>query len=209
LKSKLIWLDVIFYLAIPLGIWHFGRDFFGDYIAMLLSTIPGLIYTVYRFFVEKQFNVTGLFIICTLAIGTIVNLIAGSADRLLVYSIYSGVVMSIFYLFTVIIKRPMALYFYIDIAYLQGYARKDSYNLYTQKALFKYFYWITGLMSIKSLLEAGLKLFLYHRLGVKGYGTILTVMNIYGWVFGILITIGFIFIGKKILDYIKSIGVEV
>ena len=116
LKGKLIWLDVIFYLAIPLGIWHFGKDMLGDYAAMLLSTVPGLLYTIYRFFLEKQFNITGLFIIITLALSTSVNLIAGSAERMLVYSIYCDFAMGLFYLFTVIIKKPIVLYFFIDVA---------------------------------------------------------------------------------------------
>ena len=209
MKGKLIWLDVIFYLAIPLWIWHFGKDMLGDYAAMLLSTVPGLLYTIYRFFLEKQFNITGLFIIITLALSTSVNLIAGSAERMLVYSIYCDFAMGLFYLFTVIIKKPIVLYFFIDVAYLQGYERKNSYHLYTQKALFKYFLWITGLMSIKGIIQAGLKWYLYVLLGVDGFGTIITVMNISGWVFNALIAIGYLFIVKKIYDYLKTIGAEV
>ncbi len=38
------------------------------------STVPGFIYTIYRFAVEKQLNIMGLFIISSLFITTAVNL---------------------------------------------------------------------------------------------------------------------------------------
>ena len=48
---------------------------------MLLSSVPGIIYTLYTF--EKQFNVTGFFILITLISNTTVDLLSGSAERML------------------------------------------------------------------------------------------------------------------------------
>ncbi|MEG0601399.1 MAG: hypothetical protein RR494_14635, partial [Vagococcus sp.] len=89
-SKKLILFDLFFYAAIPYIVWNFGREPFGDYVAMLISTIPGFAYTCSRFFLDKQFNVTGLFILGSLALGTIVNLLSGSAEQMIRNGIYLG-----------------------------------------------------------------------------------------------------------------------
>ena len=82
-NKKFILLDLIFYAALPYLIWNFGRDSLGDYTAMLVSTIPGFVYTIYRFILDKQFNITGLFILGSLALGTTVDLLSGSAEQMI------------------------------------------------------------------------------------------------------------------------------
>ena len=79
-SSKMsILLDVLMYVAIPYVIWNYGRDPLGDYVAMLASTIPGIIYTIYRLIIDKQVNLVGLFILGSLILETTVNLLSGSA----------------------------------------------------------------------------------------------------------------------------------
>ncbi|MGE7952042.1 hypothetical protein [Lysinibacillus xylanilyticus] len=56
----LILFELIFYAVLPYVIWNLGREPLGDYTAMLISTIPGIVYTIYRFILDKQFNITGL-----------------------------------------------------------------------------------------------------------------------------------------------------
>src|SRR5690625_7616003 len=63
MNKRLMLLDLICYGVIPFLIWNYGRESLGDYIAILLSTVPGFIYTIYRFIKEKQLNIFGLFII--------------------------------------------------------------------------------------------------------------------------------------------------
>src|SRR5690625_6471547 len=73
MNRKLAFMDIIFYMVIPYFIWNYGQSYLGDYFAMLLSTVPGFFYTIFRFWKEKQFNIGGLFIIGTLFIGTTVK----------------------------------------------------------------------------------------------------------------------------------------
>lgn len=54
------------------------------------STVLGFIYTIYRFAVEKQLNIMGLFIISSLFITTAVNLISASAESMLWNQVYLG-----------------------------------------------------------------------------------------------------------------------
>jgi len=73
MKNNVILLDLIFYLALPLFVWHVLRDHVGDYYAMLLTSVPGIIYTLYRFKQTKKLNVTGTFILASLVIGTVLT----------------------------------------------------------------------------------------------------------------------------------------
>src|SRR5699024_950800 len=89
-NKKIILLDLIFYLVFPYVIWKFGKDSLGDYLSMLLSTILEFVYIIYRIILEKQFNIAGLFIIGLLALSTTVDLLSGSAERMLWNSVYVG-----------------------------------------------------------------------------------------------------------------------
>lgn len=183
-NQKFIILDLIFYAALPYIIWKYGRDPFGDYIAMLISTVPGFIYTIYRFIMERQFNVAGLFILGSLVLGTAVDLLSGSAERM----IWNGIYLGLFYVFIhfifLVIKRPLALYFAIDFAYLQGHKRKHSTTLFYQKGIFQWFQIIQTMFVVRGLFMAGLKTYLLQTYGVDGYGSMLIYRQVAGWVFG-------------------------
>src|SRR5699024_6127122 len=90
MNKMLIILDIICYVVIPFLLWNYGRSFLGYYLAVLLSTVPEFIYTVYRFVNEKQMNITGLFIITSLLISTVVDLLSTSALNMLWNQVYLG-----------------------------------------------------------------------------------------------------------------------
>lgn len=204
-KSKrLVVLDLVCYAAIPFLIWNHGREFLGDYLAILLSTIPGFIYTIYRFIIEKQFNIAGLFIIGSLLISTVVNLLSSTAENMLWNQVYLGLGYVAIYLLSIFFKRPLALYFAVDWAYLQGYRREDSKKLYYTKGIFLWFQLLTLLFAVRGIFQNGLKAWLINTNGADGYGKMLIYLNISGWTFSILITLGFILIGVKINNYIKE-----
>ncbi|TLS36115.1 VC0807 family protein [Pseudalkalibacillus caeni] len=203
--KKLPILDLVFYLVIPLLIWNEGRDLIGDYYAILLSTVPGILYTFYRFFVEKQFNVTGLFIITTMLIGAVVDLLSGDAEAMLWNNVYYGGGIGLFFLLSSLIRKPIAMYFSIDIAYLQGYARQDSYMLYTKKGLFVYFQLLNLLFAFRSFTMSGLKAVLIETYGVEQYDRILFMMNVAGWIFTGIIFIAYIVVGKKTMEFVTRL----
>lgn len=115
-----------FYIAIPYLIWNQGKDIIGDYYAILLSTAPAFVYTIYTFIKDRQFNVTGLFIVITLLARTIIDLISGNAATMLNNQVYFMIGLAVVVLFTIVIKKPIGLYFFVDTAYLMGYKREDS-----------------------------------------------------------------------------------
>ncbi|MFJ7669553.1 VC0807 family protein [Lysinibacillus sp. NPDC097195] len=185
-------LEVIFYALLPYVIWNYGREPLGDYIAMLISTIPGIAYMIYRFILERQFNITGLFILGSLALGTTLNLLSGSAEQMIWNGIYLNLFYTLLYIITLIIKRPLSLYYAVDFLYLQGYARTDSRALFFQKGIFKWFQFIQAIFIMRGFIMTGLTVYLLKKYGVDGYGSMLVYKLIVGWAFSIL-TIGMYF----------------
>ncbi|MDW0116526.1 VC0807 family protein [Sporosarcina thermotolerans] len=202
--KKLMALDLVFYMALPFIVWNYGREPFGDYYALLLSTVPGLIYTIYRFVREKQFNISGLFIILSLFLGTAVNLLSGNAENLLWNQVYLGYMYSSVYLLSVLFRRPLALYFAVDFAYLQGHPREESKALFSTKGIFKWYQMVTGLFVFKGLFQSSLKAYLIYSYGVDGYGQVLIYRQISGWIFSGLIAIGYFYIVSQVRRYIKE-----
>lgn len=180
MKKRLI-RDLIFYLFIPLFIWNYGQNVLGKYYAMLLSSTPGFIYSFYTWYKDKKYNISGFFILVTLLLGTIIDLISGSAEQMLINDIYYGIAMSIFWFVTIAIKKPMLLYFFTDYSELEGYNRKDSLVFFKSKYLFKYFQGLTALYGITTLIKVIIKLFLIEKYGVSGYNEILIIMTTINW----------------------------
>jgi hypothetical protein len=130
MKNKVFVIEILVYAVLPIVIWKYGREVVDDYIAMLASTFPGILYTIYRFAKDKQFNITGLFILSTLVIGTSVDVLSGSAEQMIWNGVYLGLLYSAFHFLLFVIKRPLSLYLAVDFVYLQGDARKDSRELF-------------------------------------------------------------------------------
>ncbi|PKR76720.1 hypothetical protein CEY16_12945 [Halalkalibacillus sediminis] len=204
MNRKIAAFDIIFYGALPYLIWTYGRDPMGDYYAMLLSTVPGFIYTIYRFVKEKQINFLGLFIIVSLLISTLVNVLSGNAEDMLWNQVYIGYVTASVFLISILVKRPLALYFAIDMASLQGYKRSDSKWLFTRKGLFMWFQLFTGLFVFRSLFQSGLKAWLIEQYGVDGYGKMIIYMQVSGWIFSGLILGMMVLLSYKINQHLKT-----
>lgn len=211
MKQKyIIILDILCYGVIPYVIWNYGREPLGDYWAILLSTVPGIIYTVYRFIRERQFNIMGLFILGSLLLGTTVNLLSSSAETMLWNQIYLSLFFTSLHLLSILFKKPLALFFMVDVAFVQGYPRENSKALYYEKGLFIWFQLVTALFVLRGLVQSGLKAWLLTKYGADGYGQMIIYMTISGWVFAALIWGGFIFTGMKILKHVKEVyGVDV
>lgn len=204
MNRKLVFFDLIFYAAIPYILWTYGKEPLGDYWAILLSTVPGLIYTMYRFVVEKQFNILGLFIISSLFITTAVNLISASAETMLWNQVYLGFGYAVIFLLSILFRKPLALYFAVDWAYLQGYARKSSKALFMTKGIFLGFQLLTLLFVVRSAFQNALKMWLLIKHDAASYGQMIIYTNISGWIFNGLIMLSFMLISVKINNYIQN-----
>ncbi|WP_205536274.1 VC0807 family protein [Paenisporosarcina cavernae] len=200
MKSKILVLDILFYVALPLIVWNLLRDTIGDYYAMLLTGVPAIIYSLYRFYEMKRVNVTGIFILASLFIGPAVDLLSGSAIRLLWNNVILTIVIAAFFIGTVVARKPLALYFALDVAELQGYDRTFSYRLYTEKKLFIVFQAITLLFALRSLIMAAVNSWLISTYGVEAFDEGIVLKQVLNWAGTFVIVIGFVYISKIIQD---------
>lgn len=196
--KKFILFDVIFYVAIPYIIWNYTREYLGDYLAILLSTLPGMFYTIVKFIKERQFNIAGLAILFSLLVGTIVNLLSSSAENMLLNQSYLGYFYGVIFIFSILIKQPLALYFTADIAYLQGYNKESVKKLYFQKRNLKMFQVVTLLFVLKIIAQNTIKLWLVSSYGPSKYGEMLIYTNIVGWTFSAVIIFSFFYVSSEI-----------
>ncbi|MFC0526004.1 VC0807 family protein [Pontibacillus salicampi] len=199
-NNKFVVLDLIFYVAFPLAIWHIMRDMIGDYYAMLLSSVPGIFYTIYRFKELKKVNVFGIFMISNLIVGTLVDVLSGSAIRLLWNNVYYSYAVALLFLLTIPFKKPISLYFALDFTELQGYDRSTNKKLFFHKRLFPIFNWIVVAFALQNIILASIKAWLISQYGVEAFDKGIVLRQLLNWGLTIPVMAGYLYIGKIIYD---------
>ncbi|MHA7136956.1 VC0807 family protein [Rossellomorea arthrocnemi] len=211
MKRNFVLLDLLIYVALPLFVWNIMRDYIGDYYAMLLSSVPGIIYTVYRFIEMKKVNTFGLFILVTLIVGTLIDVLAGSSIQLLWNNVYYAAALSLFFFITMLLRKPISLFFGLDFAELQGYDRTFSKRLYYKKPLFRIFQLITLCFALRSGILAIVKAWLILEYGVEAFDKGIILRQAFSWIMTGITVAGFIYIGKIIQDspqLVKEVQIE-
>ncbi len=118
--------------------------------------------------------------------------------------VYLGLFYTLLYFVTLIIKRPLSLYFAVDFAYLQGHAPKDSKALFYQRGIFKLFQFIQVIFIIRGLFMAGLTVYLFKKYGIDGYGDMLIYKQIAGTIFSLFILGMYFYTNVPIRKYIAE-----
>ncbi|MGG0658657.1 VC0807 family protein [Rummeliibacillus pycnus] len=188
--------DLIFYGVFPLIIWHFSRNYIDDYYAMLISSVPGIVYSIIRFFLLKKINFFGLFMIGSLIVGTLIDVLSGSAIQLLWNNVYYSYFFGIVFIVTILVNRPIYLYFSLDFVEMQGYNRKLMKGLFFQKRILIIFKWITFGFAFKDILLATIKIWLISEYGVDAFDKGIVIRQIIGWGITGISFYGFIYIAK-------------
>ncbi|MCX6242830.1 MAG: hypothetical protein NTX43_13585 [Bacteroidetes bacterium] len=191
-------LDLIIYLVVPLLIWNTCRIMLGDYFAMLLSTVPGVIYTIFTFIREKQYSATGLFILATMVIGSTMDIYSKTAHQMLWNYVYLNIGLVTFWCLTMLAGKPMAMYFFIDYAFLHGVPKTRTKVLYHQMPYFRYFMLLTGFLAFRDLSDTFLRIFLIHHYDVEGFNKIKVITQVWNTMTTVMFVYGIILIIKKI-----------
>ncbi|WKA48216.1 VC0807 family protein [Geobacillus zalihae] len=95
--KRMVMFDVVFYVVFPIMLWHALRSPVGEYGAMLICTVPGAVYTVYRYWRIRKVQWFGTFLIVNLAVSTLLNIFAGSALQMLWNDVWYSIVLSVFF----------------------------------------------------------------------------------------------------------------
>jgi len=196
--NRRTFLDLIIYLGVPLLIWNTCRLMLGDYFAMLLSTVPGVIYTIFTFIKEKQYSVTGLFILATMIVGSTMDIYSRTAHQMLWNYVYLNIGLVTFWCLTMLAGRPMAMYFFIDYAFLHGVPKDRTRVIYRQMPFIKYFMLLTGFLALRDLMDIFLRIFMIHHYDVEGFNKIKVITQVYSAITTVMFIYGIILIIKKI-----------
>lgn len=196
-ESNLIIYDLILYLVFPLVLYKLLKPYIGDYWAMIVPTIPGILYTLFRFWYTKQFNITGIFIISTMSVSTAVDLIAGSPENLILYNVYYHFALVGVFLLLLALKKPLPYYFMIDIAAIQGQEREESKKLYKHSTIFSLFQYLFIAWIVKDIIFAAAQWWMFETYGAKAYYSRTIIFTVGGYIFGIIMAIGYAMITMR------------
>ena len=197
-QKRVMVLDIVFYLIFPLVIWKFGRDMLGDYPAMIVSSVPGIIYSVYRFWEIKRINVFGVFMLVTLVAGTLVEILAGSAIQLLWNQVYYTFAIGFVFLLTIFIKRPLGLLFALDIMEMQGASRKDMKEYFYHRKIYFVFVLITLLFTFRDWILAIVKIYLIREYGVDAFTKGILYRQLFSWAVTALTVGGYVYVSIQL-----------
>ena len=196
--NPLFLLDIILYFIFPLLFWNVGRDYFGDYITILFSTVPGILYTLYRFKMTENFNFTGLFIIFNLSSGIVVDVLSGSAIQLLWNDVYVSLFLAVIYFLSYLLKKPIHLYFTLDILVLRGYDKSfTKEQLYEKKTLLL----LNSITLLYCIIECGYAFIMVNWIsmyGLEAYQLDIIFDNVVNVVMTGISIISFIFLNNMI-----------
>jgi hypothetical protein len=210
MKSSMLW-DVVIYLVLPVAVWRLGEGHLPDYYLILLTGIPGIIYTVLTLAIRKKANFTGIFLLATMLIDSALDLLAGSVRNMFLYGFWQSVVMILFYALTLLFRRPVSMYFALDVAELQGYNRQETRELYVSPKPWRLLQLITVLMGVKSLGFAIIKWsvlthFYNEQVGklTIGYDNYLFYIRMYNWIWGAVIAVCWLLFYRSVMALVKD-----
>lgn len=200
MKNTVVW-DIVCYVIFPLVVWNVLRGPLGDYPAMLISTVPGIIYTLIRFWKIRKWNTFGIFMITTLVLGTIVDVSSGGGLQFLWNNIFYSYALSLFFLITIIIKKPLFLYFALDLMEVTGKEKDKVREFFFSKKPFRLFQYATLIFVVRDVSIATFKWYLVVKYGVESFDEGLVVRQVINW--------GFTFLSVFVMMKIASLASEV
>lgn len=201
---KRVFLDLLFYLGIPLLLWNVFREDLGDYTTILVGMVPAVVYTVVMLIIKKEWNVTGIFFLSIISLNWILNLFSNTAEQELWNGVYMSVISIAFYALTLLVKRPIGMYFFVDYAHAKGVPRKESFAKYKSKENFHHFVNFTLFLGLREILQGGIKSYLIITKGVEGFNHIQIITTVLGYTFTAIMIFYVMYILKKIKTEKKS-----
>ena len=196
MKGKVIFFDLLFYIVIPLVMWNTLRESLGDYATMLLASVPGIVYAVFSFIKERRINFIGLFMLITLAIGTLIDILSGSALQMLWNNVYYGAFIGFVFIASMLVKRPIAYYFALDGGEMMGYERSSVKMYLSAKRTMIVLHLITFCYGLRSIVVAGVNVYLIRQYGVEAFDQGIVFKQIVTWTITIITAFGFLYVMK-------------
>ncbi|MTT31721.1 hypothetical protein GMB86_06805 [Terrilactibacillus sp. BCM23-1] len=196
MNKNIIVCDFILYLIFPLVIWNVFKNYMDDYYAMLISSIPGIVYSIIRFILLKKINLFGVALITNLTIGILIDVLAGSAIQMLWNEVFYSYIVAFIFIVTILINKPIFLVFSLDFVEMQGHTREQLKKVFYQKKILFVFKLITYGFALREILLATIKIWLIQKYGIHSFDKGLILRQILNWTITGISMYGFIYISK-------------
>ncbi len=200
--------DILVYVVLPLAIWTYGVQVVSQYTALLLSAVPGIAYTLARFAQERQFHVTGIYLLGAMILSTFVDLWSGSATAMLQNNVYVKYGLSAVVVMTALLRRPLALSFAVDFSYVYGESREQARTKYTHPAVSPFFYLLTLLLAFNYAAGACAKQYLLDLYGIEQYHRVFLMLSCLEGLLGSLYMASWLFVRSKATAIAEHFGTE-
>ncbi len=197
MRQKIL-MDVIFYLGIPMATWNFCRELWGDYLTILFGMLPAVIYTIVSFILHKEWNVTGVFFLSLISLNFLMNLLSHTALQELWNGVWMSCICTTFYVITILIRRPIGLYLFIDYSHARGVPREKSKALFCTPKHFHHFVRFTLFLCLRELVVIIVKSSMIIKMGVEGFDSIQLFSTILNYAFTALMVYYIVYIVKQI-----------
>lgn len=204
MKKNFGLLDLIFYIIFPLIVWNEMKDILGEYYAMLLSTVPGVVYSLYRFKQLKRLNLLGLVLLGNLIVSTLLTVLSNSAIQALWNEVYYNSCLAVLLLITCFNNKPFAKYVALDLAEMQGRSRTIMRNLFLESNVLKIFKFITLALALHFASLAAVMTKLIQNYGTEAFSKGIIIKQVLSLGFYGLAFVGFIYSAKVVNENIKK-----
>lgn len=201
-KNLSLFWDFVFYFLVPIFCWEIGRRYLSDYIAMIISSLPGIIYSIERLRQTGKLSFTAFYLLINIMIELSIDLLSGSALQLLWNTAIYSLVLCLVSLISCIVNKPLFLYFSLDILVQQDYDRKITKQEFTNPAAIKILKALTLINGIRELIFALLLMHLIKKFGVEIYTFSILIDRLLSIIISALSLIGFVYLYKLLNDII-------
>ncbi|WEG12197.1 hypothetical protein PU629_19075 [Pullulanibacillus sp. KACC 23026] len=195
-KRLLFLLELFIYLILPLLLWGTIRDIIGDFPTMICSSLFGVLFSTYRYYKTREFNLTALLLMGNLIIDFLIDIFSQSAIRLLWNSTFYSLGLAFLYLLSVLIKRPIFLLFALDLIVMDGNDRKINKEMLYRPGPLKVFNLLTLVNSLKELVSAFTMMYLIKNFGVEAYRFDILLDQAFSFILSLISIFGFLYAYK-------------
>lgn len=181
MKKKFV-IEIIIYTVLPVLLWKILKIKIENYYAMLASIAPGIVYTFYKLYHEKMINAIGGFIFFSRMLFLGLALIKKSDLWFLQSYIWHQLIMAFIFSVSLIIKKYIPFYFFLEMYEGFGYNREDISLLCHESRIYRYFRYYTLFYVFIRISNSLIRYMLIGKFGVNGYDKILIITYSIIWV---------------------------
>ena len=126
---------------------------------------------------KRSISITTIFIITMLIIYGMLILVCNSWQGVLWRSVYYNTILTMFWIISVIIKKPLILTFFADLDAFNGKNRKKRLEFYNSEKILLYFYGVTLFFACCSSIKATVWFAVIMQPKLISYNLILTSID--------------------------------